>query len=281
MRAPAVITIFSLLALAASGCGGGSSSKSVTTAAAPAAAKARKGPFMPDGPSGHAVVWAVGDGADGGPGAVALAKVIARRKPDLFLYLGDIYPDGAKDVWDKAYAPSFGRMAAITAPTSGNHDYPEEKTGYVPYWTKTHGVKPPPYYSFRAGGWQFFSLNSEIPAGAGSPQLRWLKKQLAGAKGTCRIGFWHRPRYSAGTVHGDNPAMEPLWQALKGHASLILNGHEHNMQRMKPRDGMVEIVAGAGGHSFYGLQRGYRGLAFSRANEFGKTIDTSSVACRP
>jgi len=62
------------------------------------------------------------------------------------------------------------------------------------------------------------------------------------------IAFWHVPRYSAGTRHGDDPAVDPLWQAVQGKVALVVNGHEHNMQRMKPRDGIVELIAGAGGH---------------------------------
>jgi hypothetical protein len=59
--------------------------------------------------------------------------------------------------------------------------------------------------------------------------------------------FWHRPRFSAGTVHGDAPDVTPLWNAIRGHARLVLNGHDHVMLRYRPRDGLTEYVAGSGG----------------------------------
>ena len=156
------------------------------------------------------------------------------------------------------------------------------------------------WFATSAGGWQLLSLNSEAPHGPGSPQLKWLARQLR-APGTCRLAFWHRPRYSAGTVHGDQPDIAPLWNALEGHAVLVLNGHEHDMQRYAPRDGLVEIVSGAGGNGHYALKKGVRGLAFGNATTYGatrvelepgkahirivglggKTLDETDVPCMP
>ena len=175
--------------------------------------------FVSDAPRSHARLWAVGDGADGGPGAKAVARLVERGRPDVFLYLGDVYPDGTPGSFAHSYAPSFGALAGRNAPTPGNHDWPEHRRGYVPYWTSTRGTSPPPYYAFRAGGWELLSLNSEIARGPRSPQLRWLRRRLR-PPGDCRIAFWH-PRWSAGEVHGDNPKVDGLWRALGGHARLV------------------------------------------------------------
>jgi hypothetical protein len=102
------------------------------------------------------------------------------------------------------------------------------------------------------------SLNSEAPHGAGSEQLRWLGDTLG--ESTCWIAIWHRPRYSAGTVHGDAPDVAPLWNAVEGRAALVLNGHDHDSQRLKRRGGTVELVAGAGGPNLYGVKRDRRVL---------------------
>ena len=256
--------------------------------------------FVRNGPRSAAVVWAAGDAADGGPGAKAVAQLVERGHPDLFLYLGDVYPEGDAEAYAHSYAPAFGALAARTAPTPGNHDWPEQSVGYSPYWTRERGQPPPLYYSFSAGGWRILSLNSEIPSGPGSPQLRWLERQVRGP-GDCRIAFWHRPRFSAGTVHGDSPSVDVLWRTLQGHAKLVLNGHEHDMQRMRPRQGLVELVDGAGGHSLYGLRPGYPGLEFGNRDQFGairldlrpasaeaafisisgQTLDRTRVRCHP
>jgi hypothetical protein len=87
-------------------------------------------------------------------------------------------------------------------------------------------------------------------------------------RGTCRLAFWHRPRYSAGK-HGDQDDVSSLWRALRGRASLVINGHEHNMQRLRRRDGIVELVAGAGGRSRYKLDQNDRRLAWADATQEG------------
>jgi Calcineurin-like phosphoesterase len=249
-------------------------------------------------PADHAVVWAVGDGANGSAASKGVAAMIARDKPDRFLYLGDVYPVGTAAAFRSAYDPVYGRLASRTDPTPGNHDWGLAREGYFPYWRAKLGRKLASWYRDDIGGWQLLSLNSEASHGSRSPQLRWLRSQLRGA-GTCRIAFWHRPRFSAGTVHGDQPDVAPLWDALRGHASLVLSGHEHDLQRFAPRDGLVEIVAGAGGNGHYALERGRAGLAFGNDTSYGaarieltpgkahvdlvatggKVLDSTDVAC--
>jgi hypothetical protein len=104
-----------------------------------------------------------------------------------------------------------------------------------------------PTYSVRIAGWHVLSLNSEEPHEAGSPQVHWLERQVADG-GDCRIAFWHRPRYSAGT-HGDQPDVDPLWHALEGRAALVVNGHDHDLQELRVHEGIRKLVAGAGGTS--------------------------------
>jgi hypothetical protein len=206
-------------------------------------------------PSGAqpAVVWAVGDAY---PGAQAgqLARAVRADQPDRFLYLGDVYDSGTAGEFARNYDPLYGALGAITAPTPGNHDWPNRSDGYFPYWRAKLGRGLAPWYRVEIGGWELLSLNSEAPHGPSSPQVRWLRKRLAATPGNCRIAFWHRPRFSSGTVHGDQPDVAPLWDAVQGRAALVLNGHEHGSQRLKRRGGTVELVAGAGGASLYGLK---------------------------
>ena len=214
-----------------------------------------------------AVVWAVGDGADGSRPAKRLAAHIAKQKPDRFLYIGDVYPSGTATDFRVNYGSTYGRLRAITEPTPGNHEWFNRKKGYFPYWRKAKGRTQPSYYSVQIQGWQFLDLNSEAPHGKGSAQLAWLRKQVA-APGTCRIAFFHRPRYSAGTVHGDAPDVAPLWNALRSHARLVINGHDHTMQRMKRRNGLTEYVSGTGGSVLYRNRRDSR-LAWGRSGVTG------------
>lgn len=96
------------------------------------------------------------------------------------------------------------------------------------------------------------SLNSEAPHGRDSRQLRWLDAELRRTRGTCILANWHRPRQSAGR-HGDQADVTPLWEALRGRATLVLNGHDHDLQRVRERDGITQLVVGVGGKSRYEL----------------------------
>jgi hypothetical protein len=264
-----------------------------------AAEKLTVGQASPLPAEGRTVVWSVGDGGDGSAAARKLAALIKRDEPERFLYLGDVYPAGTRTDFRRRYAPAYGRLRRITEATPGNHDWPNRRSGFLSYWKAAKGRTQRAYYSFSVAGWRFLNLNSEAPHGEASAQLVWLRKQLA-APGTCRIAFWHRPRFSAGTVHGDAPDTAPLWNSLRGHARLVLNGHDHTLQRFRKRDGLTEYVAGAGGSILYRNRRDSR-LAFGRAGvtgalrlllepgkatlEFrsssGRLLDRSRATCRP
>jgi hypothetical protein len=243
----------------------------VKVGAAIAAAAALAGPAQappePERPAERAVVWAVGDGGDGTLAARRMAARIARDRPDRFLYLGDVYDSGTAAEFRRNYEPGYGRLKRITEPTSGNHDWPNRHTGYLPYWRQAKGRRQPYWYSFRLGGWQLLNLNSEAPHGAGSPQLRWLSRRLR-EPGTCRLAFAHRPRFAARGIHGDSLDMAPIWNTLRGHARIVLGAHEHSLQRFRRRDGMTQYVAGAGGSILYSMARDPR-LAFGRAKVTG------------
>jgi len=260
-------------------------------------------PFVASVRGERAVLWAVGDGADGAAAGRAVAARIAGGRADRLLYLGDVYgagrrPDGTAADYRDHYDPLYGGLAARTAPTPGNHEWPQRARGYDPYWKKVHG-RAPAYYAFSAGGWRVISLNSQAPHGAGSAQLGWLRGELR-RRGTCRLAFWHRPRFSAGP-HGDQPDVAPLWGALRGRAVLVVSGHDHDMQRLRPMDGITQLVSGAGGHGHYAVRTADRRVAFSNDRVYGalriglraggaslafvsaggRVLDRHRVACKP
>jgi hypothetical protein len=206
------------------------------------------------------VVWAVGDGADGSAASRRVAARIASDRPDRVLYLGDVYESGTAREFREHFAPIYGRLGRRMAPTPGNHDWPAHRSGYDPYWRSVTGAPARHHYGFEIGGWHVLSLNSETPADPG--QLRWLRRRLRRASGACTIAFWHRPRFSAGR-HGDQADVAPLWNAVRGRAKIVLSGHDHDMQRLLPRGGTTQIVAGAGGHGRREVDESDRRLAFS------------------
>jgi hypothetical protein len=261
-----------------------------------AAASAQDGaPAPPE----RAVVWAAGDVATPGVRADRVAALVRRGEPDRFLYLGDVYETGTAEDFRRWYHPRFGRLARITAPTAGNHEWDRRFQGYYPYWYRRKGQRLAPWFKTQIAGWEILSLNSQAPHGTGSAQVRWLESAVAGA-GDCRIAFWHRPRYSAG-AYGGAPDLNPLWNRLAGHARIVLTGHDHNLQRHRPQRGLAQYVVGAGGRGRYNLHRGNETLAWGRDDvdgalrmvlrpghallEFrapgGRLLDRSRVSCTP
>jgi acid phosphatase type 7 len=287
--------------------GDGSDAQTSGAHGAVAAAKAHSrylGPrtsrgWMPSRPKRVSVVWAIGDGADGGTDSQAVASMVGSGSVDRLLYLGDVYENGTAAEFQANYDPPYHRFNAITAPTIGNHEWPNVSTGYVPYWTAARGTPPPLWYAFAVSGWQLISLNSNTPTS--SDQLDWLRSEIARTPryGTCRLAFMHHPVFSAG-LHGDLPSLQSLFGELKGHASVVLAGHDHDMQRLNRVGDITQYVDGAGGRELYPVNQDDPRLAFADDThhgalrirlrpgravltfvaEDGSTLDRSVVNCR-
>jgi 3',5'-cyclic AMP phosphodiesterase CpdA len=200
-------------------------------------------------------VWAVGDAAEESLTGMPLAKLIAASRPDLFLYLGDVYETGSPEEFRRHYEPLYGSLASRTLPTLGNHEWSNREKGYFPYWKRKRGGRPlPEYYAALRGGWQLISLDTIEGFSRESAQGRWLRRRLK-RRGSCRLAFFHIPRHSAGDVHGDSPQLEGLYRMFSGRVRVALAGHEHDSQRIKGTRGVLELIAGAGGRALYGLER--------------------------
>jgi len=215
-----------------------------------------------------ATVWAIGDAGHDGEREATVAKLVKDANPDQLLYLGDVYETGTREEF-QVYDKLWGGLAPRTAPVLGNHERPNKVRGYNPYWRSKKGTAPPDRYSFRMAGWELIGLNSETRSAQLAQTARWLRKRVT-RPGDCRLVFWHSARYSAGLVHGDDPSIAPFWNAVAGHAKLVVNAHEHNMQRMRPRDGTVQLISGAGGHGNpYPLRSADPRLAFANDESDG------------
>jgi hypothetical protein len=239
MRRAAVTAAVFMVAVAGCGSGGGAGHQTAAQGA--------------ESTADRAVVWAVGDAATPGPAADRVAALIRRAELDRFLYLGDVYETGTLAEFRRWYHPRFGRLAHITLPTIGNHEWAKRFRGYYRYWARRKGHRQPPWSKTRIAGWEILDLNSQAPHGANSDQVRWLERALTGP-GNCRLAFWHRPRYSEG-AYGGAPDLNPLWNRLAGHARIVLSGHDHNLQRHSPQKGIAQYVVGAGGRGRYALHR--------------------------
>jgi hypothetical protein len=213
---------------------------------------------------GDPVLVGAGDIATCGQleGAEATAKLIDKIPGTVFA-AGDLaYPDGSDDQFTKCYGPTWGRFKDRTHPAVGNHEYHSDgASGYARYFGAAAGDPKKGYYSYDLGAWHIIVINSECDqvggCDAASPQGKWLQQDLADSKATCTLAYFHKPLFSSGGKHGNDPVMKPLWQALyQAGAEIVINGHDHDYERFAPQDpdgkadpmrGIREFVVGSGG----------------------------------
>jgi len=227
----------------------------------------------PDDTQQEAVLIGAGDIADCSDlaGAEATAKLL-EANPGTVMALGDLaYPNGTPDDF-KCYHKTWGRVKDRTRPAVGNHEF--HSTGasyYFQYFGSAAGDPKTGYYSYDLGAWHIVVLNSECQqvggCEAGSSQEKWLRADLAAHPVGCTLAYFHKPRFSSGLNHGNDPEVGAFWQALYDYnAELILNGHDHDYERFAPQDpggnadpkrGIREFVVGTGGknHREFGIHK--------------------------
>jgi hypothetical protein len=181
--------------------------------------------------------------------------------------LGDnAYEKGTAAEFANCYGPTWGRHKARTRPSVGNHEYyTAGASGYFGYFGDAAGPRDRGWYSYDTGGWHVVVLNDNCDeiggCGAGSPQEQWLRADLAANTAPCTVAYFSSPRFSSGTKHGNNPDMQPFWQALYDDgAELVMGGDEHHYERFAPQTpvgaadpsfGIRHFTVGTGGRSFY------------------------------
>jgi hypothetical protein len=194
-------------------------------------------------------------------GAEATAKLV-ELIPGTVMVPGDLaYPDGSKENFE-CYEKTWGRVKSRTRPSPGNHEFHASgATPYFEYFGAAAGDPKTGYYSYELGTWHIIVLNSECTdvggCDSGSPQEKWLRADLAAHPVACTLAYWHKPLFSSGGAHGNDPELRPIWQALyEGNADVVVNGHDHDYERFAPQDpdgkadakrGIREFVAGTGG----------------------------------
>jgi hypothetical protein len=111
--------------------------------------------------------------------------------------------------------------------------------------------------------------------------VQWLRQDLAASADLCTVAYWHSPRFTSGTKHGNDPAVAPFWDALYDFgAELVLAGNEHNYERFAPQTpagqldnafGIRQIVSGTGGRGHYSLNNVQPNSEVRNTTTFGVT----------
>jgi hypothetical protein len=206
------------------------------------------------------------------------------------LYGGDAPKDYQKE-FELPYKPLLDAGVKFYA-TLGNHDNPNERL-YKPF--NMNGER---YYTFKPAGSsvRFFALDSNY---VDDKQLAWLDKELAASGSDWKIMFFHHPLYSSGETHGSadqqRGLLEPVF--LKYGVNVVLSGHEHFYERIKPQKGVAYFILGSSakvrsgditktnltakgwdqGYGFMLMEVADDDLYFQMISDKGETIDSGSV----
>jgi len=214
---------------------------------------------------------------------------------DFVLMMGDnIYgghrPSDFQRKFEAPFKPLLDAGVKFYA-SLGNHDDPDVERLYKPF---NMGGKR--YYSFEKGDVAFFALDSNY---MDPEQLQWLQTTLEASKKKWKIAFFHHPLYNAGKHHGPDVDLRSQLVPLftKYGVNVVLSGHEHVYERIRPEDGIYYFILGNSGklmrhdlrasdevqhsldteRSFMLMEVDSDTLYFQVISQTGQTVDSGSV----
>jgi hypothetical protein len=190
----------------------------------------------------------IGDTGTGSRQQKELADVMLRYHAafpyEFVLMMGDNMYGGEKPAdfktkFESVYRPLLDRKVTFYA-TLGNHD--ESNQRFYDHFN----MKGEEYFRFKKGDVAFYSLNSNY---MDKRQVKWLEDELKKDASEWKVAFFHHPPYSSGGKHGSSEELrevvEPIF--LRYGVNLVLAGHEHFYERIKPQKGIYYFISGAGG----------------------------------
>ena len=241
----------------------------------------------------------IGDTGTGDKHQLAVAKQLSATRAKFpfgfVVMVGDnIYGGNTPKDFDRKFALPYkplldGGIKFYAA--LGNHDDPSERF-YKPF--NMNGER---YYSFKpADGVRFFALDSTY---MDEKQTKWLDDQLKASGSDWKICFFHHPPYSSGETHGSDETLrtqlEPIF--VKYGVNVVLTGHEHFYERIKPQKGIAYFITGSSaklregnisttaltakgfdsGYTFMLVEIAGDDFYYQTLTDTGKTIDSGSV----
>jgi predicted MPP superfamily phosphohydrolase len=196
-----------------------------------------------------------GDFGDASPEQVATAAQMAKTRATFPFeiavttgdnLLGSERPQDFQKKFETPYKPLLDAGVTFYA-TLGNHDAQEQR------YYKLFNMNGKLYYSFKAPQQdvRFFMLESTY---MDPDQVKWIENELKTSTEAWKIVVMHHPPYSSGATHGSSlslrATLEPMF--VKYGVSVVLTGHDHIYERVKPQQGITYFVIGSGGE----LRRG-------------------------
>lgn len=198
--------------------------------------EAGRGSFIAQLPAGadRAIEFVViGDTQTNSPIHSAVAKNVAKHKPEFVVHCGDCVESGSR--WLEWQSQLIGPAepylpTTILWPTRGNHDG-------GPYYPRLFDLGNTQHYSFDYGNVHFAVLDSFGPNSSKAgrqKQAEWLKQDLAESEATWKFIATHDPMMtSVSTLHwwGEEELL-PVIQT--GGVDFVMSGHHHSYRRFLP-----------------------------------------------
>ena len=191
----------------------------------------------------------IGDFGTGERPQIDVAQQMVRSRAvfpfEFVITVGDnIYTGSRPSDFDRDFAVPYKPLLDAGVPfyaTLGNHDKTNER------FYKHFGMNGANYYAFKKGSVRFFALDSNY---MDRKQTAWIETQLREAgNGDWKICFFHHALYSSARYHGSNTDLRRLLEPLfvKYGVDVVLSGHDHVYERVRPQRGIYYFVEGASG----------------------------------
>ena len=190
----------------------------------------------------------IGDTGTGTEKQYEVGRMMARYKQafpfEFVLLMGDnLYKSEKAEDYRKKFEDAYKALLDDKVKfyaSLGNHDESNQR------FYEKFNMNGEEYYNFKKGNVSFYALNSNY---MDKKQVKWLEEKLAADTSEWKVAYFHHPPYSSGGRHGSDTGLrevvEPIF--VKYGVNVVLAGHEHFYERIKPQKGIYYFISGAGG----------------------------------
>ena len=221
---------------------------------------------------------AIGDFGTGDDNQAGIAAQMLRDHKtsplDFVIAVGDnIYPDGGGRHFAKKFERPYSsliRQGVKFHAVLGNHDVRDGRRDQCQY--PLFNMNGQCHYTVKQGDGlaEFFMIDS---TDFNITQAGWLEGVLKESTAKRKIAVFHHPIYSSAETHGSDLGLrrriEPL--LTRYGVNVVLSGHDHTYERVKPQQGVQYFVTGAGGkvrRDDIDMRSPFRAMSFDEDNHY-------------
>jgi predicted MPP superfamily phosphohydrolase len=197
---------------------------------------------------------------------------------DVVLAVGDnIYPDGGGRHFEKKFARPYAgliREGVKFHAVLGNHDVRDGRGDQCQY--PLFNMNGQCHYTIKKGDGlaEFFMIDSTA---FDMTQAGWLEGVLKESTAKWKIAVFHHPIYSSAEEHGSDVALRRRIEPLLARygVNVVISGHDHTYERVKPQQGVQYFVTGAGGKVRPGdvnMGSPLRAMSYDRDNHYMQMV---------